>query len=343
MKYITFTVPCYNSEDYLERCVESLLPGGEDVEIILVDDGSTDQTAEIIDNYAEKYPRIIRAVHKENGGHGSGVNTGLDLATGLFFKVVDSDDWLDGEACRKLLRTIRKHVNFASDQPLPDIYIANYVYNHLDEGKTHRRIFFNIFPEEKLCTWEDMGPVFPSQSIIMHALVFRTELLRDCNIRLPEHTFFVDNILAYEPLPCVRHIFYLNIDLYQYYIGRADQSVNENMLIRRLDQYVRVVYRILEGTDLSEVKKQHPKLAKYLFNFLTLMVSTVSTHYVIADTPEAMQEREQFWEGICKRNPDIYRHLIHSTIGRASHLSSRTGNKILLAGYRLAKKYYKFQ
>lgn len=98
MKLLSIAVPCYNSEDYMRHCIETLLPGGEDVEIIIVDDGSTkDRTAEIADEYAAKYPGIVKAVHQENGGHGEAVNTGLRNATGLYFKVVDSDDWLDTE------------------------------------------------------------------------------------------------------------------------------------------------------------------------------------------------------------------------------------------------------
>ncbi len=343
MKYITFAVPCYNSEDYLNRCVDSLLPGGEDVEIILINDGSTDGTAAIIDDYAEKYPDIVRAVHKENGGHGSGVNKGIDLATGIYFKVVDSDDWLDKEAYEKLLETIKKHVAAESEQPLPNLYITNYVYNHLDEGKAHRRVFYNLFPEESLCTWNDMAPAFPSQSMIMHALVYQTKLLRDCGVRLPEHTFFVDNILAYEPLPYAEHLYYINIDLYQYYIGRADQSVNVEMLIKRIDQYVRVIYNIIDHTDLNEVNERYPRLAHYLFNFLVLMVSTVSIHYVMSGTPESMEGRKQFWKGIQERNPELYEKILHTVVGRATHLSSRLGNKAVVSGYKLAKKYYKFQ
>ena len=98
MKLLSFAIPCYNSEDYMEHCIESILPGGEDVEIIIVDDGSKDRTAEIADRYAEKYPTIVKAIHQENGGHGEAVNTGLKNATGIYFKVVDSDDWVDHDA-----------------------------------------------------------------------------------------------------------------------------------------------------------------------------------------------------------------------------------------------------
>ena len=98
MKLLSIAIPCYNSENYMRKCVESLLVGGEDVEIIIVDDGSVkDRTAEIADEYAEKYPGIVKAVHQENGGHGAAVNAGIENATGLYFKVVDSDDWVKEE------------------------------------------------------------------------------------------------------------------------------------------------------------------------------------------------------------------------------------------------------
>ena len=95
MKLLSVAIPCYNSENYMRDCIEALLVGGEDVEIIVVDDGSTkDRTAEIADEYAAKYPTIVKAVHKANGGHGSAVNAGIDNATGLYLKAVDSDDWV---------------------------------------------------------------------------------------------------------------------------------------------------------------------------------------------------------------------------------------------------------
>ena len=108
MKLLSFAIPCYNSEAYMEKCIESILPGGEDVEILIVNDGSKDRTAEIADAYAAKYPTICRAIHQENGGHGEAVNAGIRNATGLYFKVVDSDDWVDMDAYKQILDKLRE-------------------------------------------------------------------------------------------------------------------------------------------------------------------------------------------------------------------------------------------
>lgn len=106
MKLLSIAIPCYNSESYMEKCIESLLPGGEEVEILIVDDGSSDRTGEIADAYAEKYPTIVRVIHQENGGHGAAVNTGIKNAQGLYFKVVDSDDWVNQESYELILHTL---------------------------------------------------------------------------------------------------------------------------------------------------------------------------------------------------------------------------------------------
>ena len=101
-KLITFAVPCYNSAAYMRHCIETLLSAGEQAEIILVDDGSVkDDTPAICDEYAAKYPTIVKTIHQENGGHGEGVNQGIRNATGLYYKVVDSDDWLDTDALKR--------------------------------------------------------------------------------------------------------------------------------------------------------------------------------------------------------------------------------------------------
>ena len=111
VKLLSIAIPCYNSEAYMRRCIDSLLPGGDEVEILIVDDGSAkDRTGEIADEYEANYPGICRAIHQENGGHGEAVNAGLRAASGVYFKVVDSDDWVNEDAYRQVLEVLRQFV-----------------------------------------------------------------------------------------------------------------------------------------------------------------------------------------------------------------------------------------
>lgn len=125
MKLLSVVIPCYNSQEYMKYCIESLLPGGEDVELLIVNDGSSDKTTEIANEYAKAYPSIIRAIHQINGGHGEAVNTGIKNATGLYLKVVDSDDWVDTRAYLKILNILKE---FTNENKSIDMFISNFVY-----------------------------------------------------------------------------------------------------------------------------------------------------------------------------------------------------------------------
>ena len=346
MKYLTFTVPCYNSESYMRRCVDSLLCFGKDAEIILIDDGSTDGTGEIADEYQNRFPDIVKTVHKENGGHGSGVNKGLEMAEGLYFKVVDSDDWLDPEACQKLLFRIRElcgggRYEFAEN--IPDLFICNYVYDHLDEGSSRVMDYRNVFPDEKMCTWNSIGRFKPSQYLIMHSLIFRTEVLRKSNVKLPEHTFYVDNLFSYQPLPYADNLYYMDIDLYHYYLGREDQSVNEKVLMKRIDQQIRVTEMVARCVDLKKVRKVYPKLASYMTRNISIMLSISSIHLLLIQTDEARTKRKEMWKNIRQHDKRLYYRLRYSTLSGLTYLPGRLGGRLTIGGYRFARKIYQFQ
>ena len=202
MKILSIAIPSYNSMDYMERSIESLLPGGDDVEILIVDDGSKDETGRIADEYEEKYPGIVRAIHQENGGHGEAVNAGLRNATGFFFKVVDSDDKVAPDAYRKILDFLKEAVK--EEDPL-DMLLSNYVYDKV--GATHKKVihYRGILPEERYFGWDEIGHFKASQNILMHSVIYRTEMLRESGFELPKHTFYVDNIFVFKPLPYSVH------------------------------------------------------------------------------------------------------------------------------------------
>ena len=339
MRDITFTVPCYNSEDYMERCIDSLLSADERVEIIIVDDGSTDGKGEIAFNYASKYPEIVSVLHQENGGPGAGVNAGLALAEGKYFKVVDSDDWLDEEELQKLLRKIRQ---WEKNNVTVDLIVCNYIYDHFYENKTKRMSYRNVLKENKICGWNDIRHFRPSQYLVMHSLFFRTEVLRESGVKLPKHTFYVDNLFANQPLPYVQSLCYLNLDMYHYFLGREDQSVNEKVLMQRIDQQIRVTKLVSKCTDLEQLKEKNPKLENYLTRNISIMMAISSIHLLLIGTPEAWKKREMMWNYVKNHNRRLYRTLKHRTISGLTFLPGKAGAALTLAGYKMARKFYQF-
>jgi len=340
MIYISFVVPSYNSEDYLERCVDTLMPDSTDIEIIIVDDGSKDRTGDIADSYREKYPDTVRVVHKENGGHGSAVNKGLELARGQYLKVVDSDDWLDTESLKKLIAHLKE---WESSKTRIDLIMCNYIYDHLYENKQKVMTYKNVFKENVIMGWDDIGHFSPSQYIIMHSAMFRTDVLRESGVVLPEHTFYVDNIFTHQPLCYVKSICYLNLDLYHYFLGRDDQSVNEQVLMKRIDQQLKVNKMILDRVTTPEERKAPKKLRKYLIRNLSIMTTISCLHLLMIGTDEALAKRDDLWNTIKQKDKQVYRQLRYHTLSGGAYLPfGRLGDKLTMKVYRLAKSIYKF-
>ena len=339
-KLITFAVPCYNSAAYMDHCVETLLQGGDDIEIILVDDGSTkDDTPAICDRYAQQYPDIVRAIHQENGGHGEGVNQGIRNARGVYYKVVDSDDWVDVPALKKALDKLRQ---FVRDGKLVDMLVCNYVYEHVEDNTQRVMHYRNVFPRNRVFGWEQIGRFRPSQYLLMHSVIYRTQLLRDCGLELPKHTFYVDNIFVYQPLPSVRNIYYLDVDLYRYFIGRADQSVNESVMAGRIDQQVRVTKLMIEAHDVLAIKASQPKLGRYMLSYLSMMMTISSIFAIIANTPESLGMRTELWELLRQKDPALYRRCRYRVTNLGTNIPGYQGRKLSVTLYRLAQKIYKF-
>ena len=148
MKILSVAIPCYNSEAYMRKCIESLLPGGEDIEILIVDDGSKkDNTAAVADSYQEKYPTIVKAIHQENGGHGEAVNTGIANASGVYFKVVDSDDWVDSDVLLKIIGLLKELI---AGPDTVDMFISNYIYDKVGQKRKRIMQYHSAMPTEQV-------------------------------------------------------------------------------------------------------------------------------------------------------------------------------------------------
>ncbi len=340
MKLLSVAVPCYNSQNYMRKCVESLLKGGEDVEILIVDDGSTDDTPQIADEFEKKYPSIVKAIHKPNGGHGSAVNTGMEHAEGLFFKVVDSDDWVKEDAYDAILNKLRELVR--SGQMI-DMLISNFVYEK--EGAKHCKVmrYKHALPENRVFEWKDVRHFRTGQYILMHSVIYRTGLLRECGLRLPEHTFYVDNLFVFEPLPYVKKMYYMDVNFYRYYIGRADQSVNEQVMIGRVDQQIRVNKLMMEYMcDHRALIYGNRKCKHYMLNYLDIITTISSIILIRANTEESLEKKRELWEYLKRRDGKIFFRLRYGLLGNSMNLPGKGGRKISVEGYKICQRFFKF-
>ena len=340
MKLLSVAVPCYNSEAYMEKCIDSLIVGGEDVEIIIVDDGSTDRTAKIADSYAKRFPAIVRVIHQENGGHGAAVNAGLAAASGLYFKVVDSDDWVKESAYYKILDTLR---DITSGDSSLDMLLSNFVYEK--EGAARHKVmkYRHALPQDRIFTWSEVRHFHKGQYILMHSVIFRTRLLKDCGLTLPEHTFYVDNLFVFEPLPFVRNMYYLDVNFYRYYIGREGQSVNEKVMISRIDQQIRVnkimIDYLMDHFDKICTRR---KLKNYMVNYLEIITVVSSILLIRSGTEEGLAKKRELWEYIKKKDIRLYIRLRYGIMGNSMNLPGRGGRKISVDCYKICQRFFKF-
>ncbi|MBR3226747.1 MAG: glycosyltransferase [Atopobiaceae bacterium] len=341
-KIITFGIPCYNSADYMDKCVESVLEGAnyaEDIEIVIVDDGSfKDDTPAKADEWAAKHPSIIKAIHQENGGHGTAVLTGLSNASGTFYKVVDSDDWLDADALAALLNKIRETEAAHADV---DLFITNYVYEHSEDNTRNVVDYKHVLPEGVVFGWDEIGHFNITQNLLMHALCYRTSVLRDEGVPLPAHTFYVDNIYAWVPLPRCKRMCYLNVDMYRYFIGREDQSVNEKVMANRIDQQVLITRIMMKSYHLYDDIKV-VQLRSYMVNYFLIMMAICTVFSKLSERPDAMDELEKLWQDLHDYDRRMWRRCRLGLIGQATNLPGKLGSTITIGLYRLADKLVKF-
>ena len=258
---------------------------------------------------------------------------GLQHATGLYFKVVDSDDWVDGEAYPKVLEMLSGMT--APDKQI-DLLICNYIYDKVGAKHKHVVRYNSALPEKQVITWKEAGNFHMGQYILMHSAIYRTEMLRASGLTLPKHTFYVDNLYVYVPMRCVEKMAYLNVDLYHYYIGRDDQSVQEQVMISRLDQQMRVNRLMLDEVDLDTIADVQKR--NYMFSYLEI-ITTISTVLAIkSGTEENLRRKDELWAYIKEKYPKVYHRMMRRPMGIGTHLPGKVGRRILLRCYAISQK-----
>lgn len=260
-KILSISIASYNVEAYLEECLESFVNSKvmDELEVLVIDDGSSDSSPEIAQWYVDKFPDTFRLIRKENGGHGSTINKGIEVASGKYFKVVDGDDWVN---TGNLIRLVEKLKTVDSD-----IVATNYTWINC-ETKLPEKRQEDPFRDLEYGREYQFDEIADRTIIDMHAMAVKTELLREMNEKIDEHTFYVDVEYILFPIPYVKTVLFLEEDVYQYRLGMPGQSMSIKKMQKNLKNHLKVLFRI---NDYCE--KMKDKATPAQMNYMNRIVA----------------------------------------------------------------------
>ena len=308
-KFLSICVPAYNVQCFLDRCLLSMVssPVADQLEIIVVDDGSPDDSAQIALAYQEQYPTIVRVIRKENGGHGSTINAALAAATGIFFRVVDGDDWVDGDSLASLINRLR-----GLDE-LPDLVTSSYDQVYMESGEmVPLDKQSEEFEDYVLYSFDDTD--MSNEYLSIHSIMMKTELMRVPDFKIQEHTFYVDVEYQLFAIPYIDTVMFAPEHVYCYAVGNAEQSIDPAIFMSRYDHHDRVIRRMAAYyADNAETMGEYRR--KYM---QTLFVKhLLYTHYLLSliwdeDKTRGFARAKDFDEFLKRTAPDL-----HAEFGKA--------------------------
>ena len=301
---LTVLIPVYNTEKYIKRCLDSLLVPEtlNDIEVIVVNDGSKDHSVDIVKTYVEKYPQTVVLIDKENGGHGSTINAGLNAAKGKYFRVLDSDDWFN------IIEFI-KFVKRLKDEDA-DLVVCDYRKEHTYNSKSEYFEYKNLKDRQLYKLDEIDLKILDGEYFVMATSTYKTEVMREAGLKMLENTFYVDMQYNVVPITKVETFVYYHLDIYRYFIGRKEQSMNMDNFVRNQDDHKKMIKWLIEYyTGISETLSANKR--EYIEIILTY---TLNTHYSIyceydKNHERAYREIVDFDNYLLKTNKNLYERL----------------------------------
>ncbi len=271
-KILTIAVPAYNAAWCLDKCLESFIDDSiiEKLEIIIVNDGSTDTTGQIADSFVNRFPRCFHVIHKQNGGHGSGINAAIDAASGKYFKVVDADDWVITENLVTFAETL--------SQTNADVVITHYHTIDMITQKCRPFMTRGLALDQAYSLEEFVSAGKEAlYCATFHGLTYKTTIYRQSGARLTENIFYEDQEYATLPFISVRTVLPLNLFLYEYLIGNAEQSVSDQNQVKRIGHIEKIIW------SLEKFYYDHPSMSEGAkIYFKSKLADVILSYYIVS-------------------------------------------------------------
>ena len=284
MKTLTISVAAYNVERTLEKTLSSFDDTRvyDDLEVLIIDDGSKDNTKKIAEKYARKAPNTFKYIPKKNGGHGSTINKGIELASGKYFKVVDGDDWVDTESLVSFIQELKKQDS--------DLVLTNHTEVYPDHSK-NVNLIENVKPKKEY-TWKDNIDI---KRVVLHTLTVKTKLLRENNVHITEKCFYVDVEFVVWAAYVSHTITYFDLYLYMYRLGEANQSVAKSNMLKNIKMQEKVSYQLVRMYDqFVKNKNMVPNQEETIFNTFKRSIGSTMRTYLLMPTKIAKKNIKTF-------------------------------------------------
>ncbi|MBR0173616.1 MAG: glycosyltransferase [Lachnospiraceae bacterium] len=296
-KLLTVSVAAYNVSSYLPKLISSVTDADvtDHIEVLIINDGSTDDTAAIANDFEKRFPSAIRVIHQENGGHGSTVNRGIREANGKYFRALDGDDWLHSASLRKLVMRL-------ADLDA-DLIVAPYCECH-EGGEETVVSRFSALEKERVYPLEEVVKRVPWMSF--HTLIYKTALLREHDIRLDENCFYEDTEYALYPLPHVNTVYCFGDHLYCYRTGLSGQSVSVEGRVRHIDDGWLVTEHLLDFLN-REKERLSPACVSYMVRGIAGQCCFhLQSMLLLPKGAEALQMIRRFDGMVAAKSPAVY-------------------------------------
>lgn len=303
-KILTIVVPCYNVEEFVDECLDSLAKAQviDSLEVLVVNDGSKDNTLNLAQKYSVKYPSTFFIIDKKNGGHGSTINVGIKNATGKYFMVLDGDDWLNSKELDQLVYRLSN----------VDVDLVSFNYTRVENGlKNVVKNNEKYIQYEKIYFFDKLK--LKKMYFVLSSICYKTQILRECNLTLFENMFYVDLQYIIKPIVAVDSIIFYDLNIYNYRLGNINQSVNINNMLARYEQHETVVNDLILFYNIqSAISKEKEK---YIRN---IILKAIYTQYHLSLTYDPDLERAernaQRFDQFLKENNNIFYKKISSRI-----------------------------
>lgn len=339
MKILSIIIPTYNMDKYLNRCLDSLIETKsltKYLEIIIVNDGSQDNSLKIAQEYQNKNKDSLYIINKVNGNYGSCINSALKIATGKYVKVLDADDWFDNKELTKFIQFLQENDS--------DLILTNYIINYTSGKKKICKfnMDYNILYDDTIMLSTEF------QKLQMHSVCYRTSLLQEMEYQQTEGISYTDQEWVFYPMEHVSSIKYCNIYLYQYLLGRSGQTMDNVIFTKKVWQHIIIVKKMIDKfTELQKLSNISTNKYEYFYNRLLLAI--IGIYKTILFSPNTnLKELDDFSTYVKEKNEKLYYTLENSILHKylpykyilSFHHNHKYPNKIISTIYRIIKNIY---